>query len=77
MIHIVSRERVFQSLFFQKKNTKKRMFTQTKEVPPELEQGRGKVMSQEANKLQRPFMPNSFYSRDPISKMSKTVAGIK
>ena len=32
--------------------------------------GRGKVMSQEANKLQMPFSANSIYSRDPISKMS-------
>ena len=31
---------------------------------------RGKVMSQEANKLQMPFSANSIYSRDPISKMS-------
>ena len=31
---------------------------------------RGKVMSQEANKLQMPFLANSIYSRDPISKMS-------
>ena len=53
------------------------MFTQTKEVPPEPEQGRGKVMSQEANKLQSPFMPISIYSRGPISKMSKTVARTK
>ena len=33
-------------------------------------QSRGKVMSQEANKLQMPFLANSIYSRDPISKMS-------
>ena len=32
--------------------------------------GRGKVMSQGANKLQRPFLANSIYSRNPISKMS-------
>jgi hypothetical protein len=31
---------------------------------------RGKVMSQEANKLQKAFLANSIYSRDPISKMS-------
>ena len=31
---------------------------------------RGKVMSQRVNKLQRPFLANSIYSRDPISKMS-------
>ena len=30
----------------------------------------GKVMSQGVNKLQRPFLANSIYSRDPISKMS-------
>ena len=30
---------------------------------------RGKVMSQGANKLQRPFLANSIYSRHPISKM--------
>ena len=34
---------------------------------------RGKVMSQGANKLQRPFLANSIYSRDPISKMSINV----
>ena len=32
--------------------------------------GRGKVLSQEANKLQMSFLANSIYSRDPISKMS-------
>ena len=31
---------------------------------------RGKVMSQGTNKLQRPFLANSIYSRNPISKMS-------
>ena len=31
---------------------------------------RGKVMSQGANKLQTPFLANSIYSRNPISKMS-------
>ena len=31
---------------------------------------RGKIMSQEANKLQMPFSANSINSRDPISKMS-------
>ena len=31
---------------------------------------RGKVISQEANKVQMPFLANSIYSRDPISKMS-------
>ena len=30
---------------------------------------RGKVMSQGANKLQRPFLANSIYSRGPIQKM--------
>ena len=37
---------------------------------PALGTGRGKVMSQGANKLQRPFLANSIYSRDPLSKMS-------
>ena len=32
---------------------------------------RGKIMSQRANKLQRPFLANSIYCSDPISKMSK------
>ena len=31
---------------------------------------RGKVMSQGANKLHRPFLANSIYSSDPISQMS-------
>ena len=35
---------------------------------------RGKIMSQRANKLQRPFLANSIYCSDPISKMSKTAA---
>ena len=34
------------------------------------DQPRGKVMSQGANKPQRPFLANSIYSRNPISKMS-------
>ena len=33
-------------------------------------EARGKVMSRGANKLQRPFLANSIYSRNPISKMS-------
>jgi len=33
-------------------------------------EARGKVLSQEANKLQMSFLANSIYSRDPISKMS-------
>ena len=36
--------------------------------------GRGKIMSQRANELQRPFLANSIYCSDPISKMSKTAA---
>ena len=35
---------------------------------------RGKIMSQRASKLQRPFLANSIYCSDPISKMSKTAA---
>ena len=35
-----------------------------------LDSDRGKVISQEANKLQMPFSTNLNYSRDPISKMS-------
>ena len=31
-------------------------------------EARGKVMSRGANKLQRPFLANSIYSRNPISK---------
>ena len=30
---------------------------------------RGKIMSQRAKKLQRPFLANSIYCSDPISKM--------
>ena len=33
-----------------------------------LSRGRGKVMSQGANKLQAPFLANSIYSRSLISK---------
>ena len=32
---------------------------------------RGKMMSQRANKLHRPFLANSIYCSDPISKLSK------
>ena len=35
---------------------------------------RGKIMSQRANKLQRPFLANSIFCSEPISKMSKTAA---
>ena len=35
---------------------------------------RGEIMSQRANKLQRPFLANSIYCSDPLSKMSKTAA---
>jgi len=38
---------------------------------------RGKVMSQGANTLQRPFLANSIYCSDPISKMLKTAARLK
>ena len=32
---------------------------------------RGKVMSQDVNKLQKRFLANSIYSREPISKMKQ------
>ena len=35
---------------------------------------RGKIKSQGANKLQRPFLANSIYCSDPISNMLKTAA---
>ena len=38
---------------------------------------RGKVKSQGANKLQRPFLANSIYCSDPISKMLKTATRLK
>ena len=35
---------------------------------------RGKIMSQRANKLQRPFLANSIYDINPTPKISTTAA---